>query len=646
MEMQTKYHISLNFFPLNNQDFSFLVYRKPYQNSTEEQSGLADCRKRDLPGYALDSDFSAESHTSYWVTFKQKESFEEYLCHSRTNSYLTIDFLFYLLRQQCKNNVDASLFIVEEQIRRRIDFVLSRYPQGVQTVSLSPYLLKSTNDYGFLADFKFIKALEAPFDRTVQQLSLSLDKNFRENRDFYVNRFEKLQNFLDRFRPQLFPLIHGPLRIDIVPSLVPLGGERLKNKQYVFSGDQRSHSQFVGIKSFGPLKSLESDVGVCFVYRPQDKPFSLDLYRALLGKTYATFSGMQDMFGYELNQTNILGVPIQSFDKTGVDNSIGMIRENSRGKRFVPLVIVPWHRIEDEELVGSQYYTLKHGFLRERFATQFVSLVTLQDRNKLKWSISNIGLALFAKMGGMPWKVKPENEKCLIVGIGQAHKIVDGRVQKYFAYSILTDSSGLYEDLRVLSRSEVETDYLEQLKTNLISVFELYADRFQKFAIHTPFSLRRKELAAICDSLKRYSQTDRPLKEFVVLKFNEKNKFFGYYGQSNSLVPYESSCVKLSQNEYLIWFEGLQYHNPNISKRIQRPIHIQFYYPRGDLSEERKRAYLQDALNLSGANWRGFNAKSLPISVYYAQLVARYFQKFYELGLEEIDLENLPPWFL
>ena len=27
--------------------------------------------------------------------------------------------------------------------------------------------------------------------------------------------------------------------------------------------------------------------------------------------------------------------------------------------------------------------------------------------------------------------------------------------------------------------------------------------------------------------------------------------------------------------------------------------------------------YLQDILNLSGSNWRGFNAKSMPISIYY-----------------------------
>jgi len=56
--------------------------------------------------------------------------------------------------------------------------------------------------------------------------------------------------------------------------------------------------------------------------------------------------------------------------------------------------------------------------------------------------------------------------------------------------------------------------------------------------------------------------------------------------------------------------------------------------------------YTGERLHLSGANWRGFNAKSLPISIYYAQIIAKYFREFHRLGLRELDLENLTPWFL
>lgn len=112
------------------------------------------------------------------------------------------------------------------------------------------------------------------------------------------------------------------------------------------------------------------------------------------------------------------------------------------------------------------------------------------------------------------------------------------------------------------------------------------------------------------------------------------------------MTPYESSFVRLAEREFLVWFEGLQVQNPTIRKRIGRPLHVQFLYSSKDLDSIKMKSYLQDAVNLSGANWRGFNAKSLPVSVYYAQLVAKYYKEFQTLGFEDINLEKITPWFL
>jgi hypothetical protein len=80
---------------------------------------------------------------------------------------------------------------------------------------------------------------------------------------------------------------------------------------------------------------------------------------------------------------------------------------------------------------------------------------------------------------------------------------------------------------------------------------------------------------------------------------------------------------------------------------MAKPLQATFLYPREpQLTGDQQVDYLQDALNLSGANWRGFNAKTLPVSVYYAQLIAKYFREFDRLGLPELELHTLTPWFL
>jgi hypothetical protein len=76
------------------------------------------------------------------------------------------------------------------------------------------------------------------------------------------------------------------------------------------------------------------------------------------------------------------------------------------------------------------------------------------------------------------------------------------------------------------------------------------------------------------------------------------------------------------------------------------PLHVKFTYPGEGLTPDQQRAHLQDAINLSGANWRGFNAKSLPVSVYYAQLIAKYLKEFERHGLPTVDVGILTPWFL
>ena len=210
---------------------------------------------------------------------------------------------------------------------------------------------------------------------------------------------------------------------------------------------------------------------------------------------------------------------------------------------------------------------------------------------------------------------------------------------------MLTDSSGVFEKVTVLGDRLDENEYMREFNTNLQQIFNDYSEQFSNFVIHSTFAIRRTELEAIHNVLsERQSQSNDG--EFVSLKFNDRNRFFGFAAGHNSRVPYESSLVRLSKNEFLVWFEGLQYGRPNVDKMVSNPVHVQFTYPLEELSRDRHRAHLQDAINLSGANWRGFNAKSLPVSVYYAQLVAKYLKEFEKRGLPALDVDTLTPWFL
>jgi hypothetical protein len=640
--------IALNMFPLVDQSFQFQVYR--CQASEGEEAPAKSVRRYSLP--ESDTAPDQEGWLKYWVSFEERDGHGAFVADSATNPHLTIAFLFHALIMAADRS--GLEHIIQDGFRKRVAFVLENHKEGQSCVWLTPYRCRSAKSIGFLADFWFRKAEGQPLNREVLRLSHTLNAQYRENTDYYVSRYASLQQFLDRIYPIVFPLDstgHQPL--DIRKTLENVDSSLLATKRYIAGGTRASTSQFVAVKQDGPIEGVKGDVRICFVYQPQDKPLSHDLYRALRGDTYSQFLGMHKMFGFSLGKEHVFGLPVMGYSHEDISQAAEAIKSQASGSLVVPLVLVPWQRHDSDEF-SDDYYIAKHAFLQAGLPSQFVSTKTIRNKASFKWTVSNIAMAVFAKLGGKPWKVVSEHDDCLIVGIGQSHRHdSDGNVSRYYSYCVLTDSSGLYEDVRVLGKDTNERNYLARFTESLLDIFRGHATQFKRFAIHTPFRLRFEEMTAIQEAISRFTLETQQHMTFAVLKFNANSDFIGFSTTTNARVPLESTVVPLSFQDYLVWFEGVQYHKNTVERRYSRPVHVEFIYPRYDknfpesgLSVKEKRIYLQDSLNLSGANWRGFNAKSLPVSVFYAKLIARYFSEFERLKLEECDLDNLTPWFL
>ena len=169
-------------------------------------------------------------------------------------------------------------------------------------------------------------------------------------------------------------------------------------------------------------------------------------------------------------------------------------RMKQEGKRSIPILIMP----DDEE---DGYLNHKAVFTHAGLASQVCTVGVIQDENTLKWSVANIALQIFCKAGGWPWKVRPAGDRSLIIGISQSHKVrataEQHVVEKYFAFSILTDSSGLFQKLQVLGESENEPAYLDQLRSNLKEVLSTGAGEFSRVIIHTSFRLKSTRYARL-----------------------------------------------------------------------------------------------------------------------------------------------------
>jgi len=210
----------------------------------------------------------------------------------------------------------------------------------------------------------------------------------------------------------------------------------------------------------------------------------------------------------------------------------------------------------------------------------------------------------------------------------------------------LTDSSGLFQKIQVLGQGSDEASYLKDLRTNLEELLRKRAAEFSQVVLHTSFKLKYKEMDEIQEAVQAAAaQAGDGKCRFAVVKVNQKSGFFGTNRAVNSLVPFEGTHVRLGHREHLVWFEGIFPDKPTVTKAFPGPTHLQFLRV-SDQNEISDDLLLQDLMNLSGANWRGFNAKSAPVSVFYCHLVADLVHDFQERGLPLPAVEDLRPWFL
>lgn len=634
-------NIRLNILPISEIQFPIKIFRRLKKEN--------DVKEENIYQYYLPEETNLAERNLFLVSFVAKEGFEEYLAYSHYAIGLTNRFLLKQLFDTVTTNGSPLSFEIKRRFSEDlIEFTLHEFPQGKQVISMSPFYLKEQKRFGFIIDFRFSKKQDLPFNKDVQILSLSLDKQGRSNKNYYSDKYKLINSFLDKVYSQIQVIGQDEQKlIHIERNLIETPVFQLNKKEYIFSNKRISNSQFQGIRNYGPLQKISAEVIFVFIFEDRFKSFANELYLSLTGRSNpGTFPGFEQMFGVKITINNVKQVKIEGFsneDLLNVVKAVKEIQEAEPDKKVIGIYIEDYALDVEDISTSNYYYFLKYNFIKNNLALQVVNYRKLGERNSLKWSTSNVALAMFAKMGGIPWVVKPSNNNCLILGVGSSHKRdkETGIITKYFAYTVCLDSSGLYKTLEVLADETSEINYLENLKNNLVKI--LHDGRMANYkscVLHLPFKIKQKEIEAISEAIQQINNID-----FVAMKVNLNNKYFGY-SFHNTLVPYESSFVKLSRSEYLVWFEGLLYGKEIVDKRLSNPVHIQFLNL-GNSQGFDERKYLQDVLNLSGANWRGFNAKSIPISIYYSQIIAKYTEAFEKIdGYEENAISNDKPWFL
>lgn len=627
--------IKLNFLTITPQEFEFTVYRKPF-----EQTDLCDTVFK----YRLPKTLGEVDFCDFSISFETKDNFTPFVCKENTNKDLTLKIIHTFLTKSIQSK-GVEISIGKKFYDRHIDFTIKEHSKGKEKISLNSYFLSQEKKYGFLIDFFFKANQGEKLDREILKLSLALGNDGRSNKNYYSDHFHKIDSFIKHRLPLISSFKIGEVEFKIGDNLIELYSETLNKKVFRFKGDKTDLNQFNGIRKYGAFKEVAEPVKYAFIFEDKYKSFANNLFFSLLGKSNpGTFPGLTQFFGLPFSTSIVKRIFLSDYSKIAVkkaiDEVIAFRNENSNCK-IIAVFLEP-NKFEGIPAIDSPYYNIKYYLTKENIPVQVVRDDQTNNANALKWSTSNIGLQIFSKLGGIPWILNPSQNQCLILGIGSSYeRTADGEIKKYFAYSVCLDSTGLYKKLDVLAEEDTKDKYLQKLSTRLVELFRTSEyNQYRKCALHISESVTQDAINSIQTALANISNI-----EFKVLKINSRHQFFGY-SNHNTYVPFESSYIKLAKNEYLIWFDGLIPGKENIYQKVGNPIHIKFLHSK-NVTTENDLEYLQDAINLSGANWRGFNARQTPISIYYAKIVADYTAAFSNFeNFDKNHFSNNLPWFL
>lgn len=641
--------IDLNFLPLETANLTIPIFRSRF-NSEPRQDGFFAAR---LP--SSEKEGSKSDYAYYRIGISPYDGAEIYTFHANENPQLMTSILWYYFKQWAENLTTRSVVVdIIDRFDKFISFIVEDLPKGQRVVKVHPYYLCATDQYGVILEFAFRKKPGVQYDRDVQRLSFSIDGAGKSNANSYLDRFNYIQNFIqNQFLKYGKVPINGS-EVQFSSNLTQLQGQELKNRTYIFGNGYEDYDKIRGVKT-RPFAAPPKAPLFVFVFKDSENNSGNELFRALMGKGYpSTFSGMKAWFDCDITSGNVTKIPID-FDKDPKAAAslsvqlVDIITKNPE-KQVIGLFIDSYSHNERR---SENYTKAKQAFFIAGVPLQVVRNDRIIQSDGLKWAISGIGLQIFSKLGGIPWEVKPSTNNCLIFGIGKAHELErqNGQttVKKYFAYSVCFDSTGVYRALGVLCDTGSKNQYYADLERNIIAQIEARINIGQPVTdcvIHTPFRMRNDEMKIIKESIDKLSQSHGNI-AFTVMRINTRNRFFGC-ADNNIKIPYESTYVQLSEKEYLVWFEGLKHGREYINKRVANPSYIDFWYGWGD--KTRVIHLLQDAVNLAGASWRGFNAKLEPVSIFYPQLIAGFVRDFRRLGGDQDIGQTLArfttPWFL
>lgn len=652
--------------------------------SESEAGGKKYLWARYKPSKLLEFEFVKENETvNNWLDSLKKEEIKNeefvYLSFNENSQYnieinyqnlpttlkkkfLKEKIIFLLTKQYVIEpfpvGVDLSIYEeaqeVKENFRKynRYDININTYQHDIELVisigSNDTYIgklddkqkeqISQNNNLKFLIKDNLLIKLNTPdFNLPVKanfEIRKILGFSTNPTRKFYKTHYEQINRFVKHLSEQLKD------SFIIYTNFKRISNEDIKivdfdRNKMVFKDNNTDYSTINGMRDYGPYKIPEKIKQTKLIFIYPDRESANKLY-SFLSRGFRHFPGIESYVGIPANISDK-----KIFYENNYENIINKINENlaeDKYENLLAICIMPFSKSNATTEQSKIYYKIKELLLKKNIPSQFI------ERDKIfmgnfHLSLPNIAIAMLAKIGGVPWRLKKDHYNQLTIGFNVYRK----EQNSYLGSAVYFDNQGIIKQVRGFKGKSVGN-----ICDVLISSINEYKQKnneasVNKIVIHYYKTLINEENIKINETIKNSLGTEF---SFAIVEINDTKTTVDLCFDLNyeSLMPQSGTYIRLRPNEYLL-FNNLRYWEKPINPINQEeyPVKLRIYDPLKNFDHNE---LISQVYEFSRLYWKSLKQKAQPVTTIYSKLIAEYIAHFENNSLPDNEISKSTVWFV
>jgi hypothetical protein len=372
-----------------------------------------------------------------------------------------------------------------------------------------------------------------------------------------------------------------------------------------------SRSSMKGISQFGPY---DKDIF------PKNEVSSAIIYPSVFEKEVERFTqSFINGLGIYSGFRKWFRVDIGKFDKYSINSTTleaydEILKEVIRKNYDIAFIIV-----EEEARNPKLYSFIKTILLGNGIPCQVIRSVTIGTTNEqLQWILGNIALSSYAKIGGTPWVIEAKERSEIVLGMSRAMNKYKKLIVGFVTIFKHNGDFILFYSKSPVTIWEEYQEGLEKLVYEAIKEYEKREETPNSLVFHFHKRTGRKEIEAVKNAINNLGIDVK----YALLHLNSYSSYRVFDTTDFTYVPLIGLSVRLSSRQVILVTDGRRQY----SKRpyVGTPNMLEVTIDKESTMDFKEFPRLvEQVYRFSYVNWRGFNARSIPITINYPYLIAR-----------------------